>query len=43
MQKYKEGEWLYRIVGMRWHISTLGKYLLEREKLAKENAWVLDE
>ena len=34
---------MYRIVGMRWHISTLGKYLLKREKLAKENAWVLDE
>ena len=28
---------------LRWHLSTLGKYLLEREKLIKENSWVLDE
>ena len=49
MQKYKEGEWLYRIVGIEVALIDLclwgdvGKYLLEREKLAKENAWVLDE
>ena len=49
MQRYKEGEWLYRIVSIEVALINLclwgnvGKYLLEREKLAKENAWVLDE
>jgi hypothetical protein len=34
----------HRWLVLRRYLSTcIGKYLLEREKLVKENAWVLDE
>ena len=42
-QKYKEGE---PIRGCNANIPTLldaGKYLLERERLVKDNAWKLDD
>lgn len=41
-QKYKEGKSLYKM----WLVAILyaiGKYLLEREKMVKENNWKLDE
>ena len=42
-QKYKEGEIACgcRFEGLTSQVCS-GKYLLEREKLVKENAWTLD-
>ncbi|OBZ70745.1 hypothetical protein A0H81_09235 [Grifola frondosa] len=40
-QKYKEGLWVDTSLHSSHRLPT-GKYLLEREKLVKENAWKLD-
>lgn len=41
-QKYKEGKLAHTLLNI--HLTyELGKYLLEREKLVKDNAWKLDD
>lgn len=40
-QKYKEGKSLYRS-RLDTILYAIGKYLLEREKMVKENNWKLD-
>lgn len=42
-QKYKEGD-ASIIITMRPYVTdvSVGKYMLEREKLVKDNAWKLD-
>jgi len=42
-QKYKEGVLDLKGCTDTHHGAPLGKYLLEREKLIKENAWKLDD
>jgi hypothetical protein len=44
-QKYKEGEhvWAITSAAAAILIRTPGKYMLEREKLVKENSWQVDE
>jgi hypothetical protein len=41
-QKYKEGKSLYKS-SLDTVLYATGKYLLEREKMVKENNWKLDE
>lgn len=42
-QKYKEGEYLEYPCLTDVKVNSQGKYLLEREKLVKENNWKLDD
>lgn len=43
-QKYKEGTFsMHTKLLRRSEEKPLGKYLLERERLVKENAWTLDD
>jgi len=43
-QKYKEGMLLASLLDLLLSLIYIqGKFLLEREKLVKENKWVLDE
>lgn len=41
-QKYKEGKWLFLPSSQSTAHFQLGKFLLEREKLLKDNAWKVD-
>lgn len=41
-QKYKEGGPIYSYPLLSAEVVYKGKYLLERERLVKDNAWTLD-
>ena len=45
LQKYKEGTYLLFEYNFLYYLTEIwpGKFLLEREKLVKENAWTLDD